>query len=397
MPRPIPATIQRVRTRAGWKLIFTWRTLSSSARRRFGRYLLLGATGLLGGLVLLIWSLATRPLDEGGPLIGLFIMAEAMAGYLLIIGLNQARTRCQVEITADGVHLIEQQGLLRRVRRRSWLHVRKVVTHHLVHVEFQRNSRPTQTGALELVGHGAQTLWFGHGYPREWLLAVGDTLAAAGNVPHVEAPSPTKEPTRVQSFFQQDGEDEQAIDIESPPTDCLCRVEQKDGLFSVIAPALPLRQALETRTIGILLAALVGFACFAVYAVGHEGVGILAIIGPIAAVFVAGGLAVVAARLQHFGSMIFRLDDELLTVIEKPRFGGGRRQRLRRSDIAAIRAEEVDPNDGEASPMHLRIVHVNGQVMTFLRGRPPEELWWIAAVLRRRAAVPAVAGHSVTA
>lgn len=394
MRRPLPPKIQRVATATGWKLVFPWRAIPQPLRRKIHHYLLGGSVALLVGVVLLAFSFAAKPPEQRAPLLGLFMMGAVLALYLVAIAVNHIWTRSAVEVTADGVRLIEQQGLFKRVRKRPWIHVRKLVTHHIIHSPDPKDGPRTDTGALEVVGHGAQTLWFAHDYPREWLLAVGEHLAEAGRIVHEVAPWDTKEANLVQAFFQHETADGNTLDVDKPPPNTRCTLEDREGVLTLFSPAPPFWRTVQAKSLATLNLVFLGFAAFTAYAVWSGGMGALNVIIPIGTFFLLAGGIVIISQFDTRLWIRFRVDAENLIIVKRSRLGKEETLSWSRLEVAAIRAEEVNPNDSDSTAMHLKIIFFGRSEFTCLAGREPQELWWIATVLRKALDVPAVAGHS---
>ena len=396
MRRPLPDCVKRSDTADGWKYTFPWREVPLPVRAKLQGYLVTAVVTGVVGLGLVLW--ADGVADMPSRVFMRALAAFAGLGTVVLVGLRAVYTwtRSEIEIGLDSVTMIERQGPFCRARRRTWDHVARIVTHHLVHYPHQRFEEPTTIGTLEIVGKGAQTLWFAHDYPRDWLLALADELAWVGRVEHCESPWAAEPTSTGRAFFAHECNDDDTFDRETPPDGSNCVVEQDDKQWRLTIPLISWRQRLMSwsGTARFVVLAIGIFVLAFVYA--QNGLHWLAEVGPVA-LFIGFAILVTVAHLfRGIRGATLHLDDEFLTITESYWVFSERVQTVAREEIVASRLETHEEDSRESHGAHLRIVRANGQAVTGLTGRDVEELRWIATELRRALGVPAAAPRSVS-
>src|SRR5262249_20082743 len=263
MRRPLPDPVKRTDMFDGWKYTFPWREVPPPLRTKLQHYLLAAAVAGVVGIGLALW--ADRTADVPSRVFLQCVAAAAGLAAAAAVGLCAlfTWTRSEVEITSDGVTLIERQGMMRRVCHRTWDRIARIVTHHLIHYPHQRYGDPPTVGTLEIVGKGAQTLWFAHDYPREWLLPLADELAEMGNLPHEEARWGLEPSAPCKAFFAHDCKDEDTFDRDPPPAQSAGTVAQTASEWTLTLPAAPFwhnaRGRITLTVVAVLTTAFLAF------------------------------------------------------------------------------------------------------------------------------------------
>src|SRR5438067_307340 len=118
--------IRRIDTPAGLKLVFPWRQPPKPLRVVIQNQILIGCCAVVGALIAGGWIVA-KPDDYYYPGIAL-VLTLAVAGTFLGRGIGLMWTRTEIVITADGLRLTEQEGIIRRTHDRPWRRIEKLVT-----------------------------------------------------------------------------------------------------------------------------------------------------------------------------------------------------------------------------------------------------------------------------
>ena len=384
----LPDPIRQIETDSGVKLVFPWREIPGPLRKQINFFLELGGLVSLFAAGMLAWAIFDGAERRNAPALVGFVICVLGAAFAFGYAVCLMWTRSIVDYDPEGLQLVEQQGLIRRKRTRKWRNVARLATHHLVHSSDQLGDPRSTIGVLEVVGAGAQTLWFAHDYPRDWLLAVGSAIANVGRVPHVNIPPSGTLDARFKPFLISDVEDENTIDVEEEPTGSRIAIARfSDGVRVTVPPA-----RIPAQGWIVVAAAAVLIVCAIFQWIGRiaenggfnpEAFAPVAIISGL--VLIVGGVIWINSRTVEFWITPHRF-----AAITTRKLFGTWPQDWPRSQIAAIRCDLVVEAGSKGEYLGLLIRLADSESCSFLSGRDPAELRWLATVLRRELGVPAV-------
>jgi hypothetical protein len=388
-----PPEIQIVDTPRGHRFVFPWRDTPAQLRRGIRSLAWAGALALLAGTVVLGYMLGGPPAQEPGPgfaASGVLLMLGAMLfGY----GWCLSWTRSGAELTATELRLWEQRGALVTRRVRTLDRIDRLNTHFLKHLG--EVNEPDTQGVIEIVGRGAQALWFAADYPRDWLLAVAEELARRCGVAHEVMPLDSPQ-FRIHPFLLSEAEDEDTFDHDQQPATSAATVAvDGDELHIVVPPGRTVRRVFVQNGALIFLFLLLWPAALC-WDVLVDGAQVPADSLPFAAVMAAvGGVLFMLAVRQEQRTVVLVVQPHRLLFEKSPLLFWHTRREWRRSRILAIRTGDSSPRGEAGGALELQIHFADMRHDGILGGRDPAELRWLATVLRRALDVPATVTHFV--
>lgn len=337
------------------------------------------------GLGLLVGAVVVIQVGHGT---GALVVAGILGAISLILvgmALSFLATRSEAAVVGQDLILTEWIGPVPVRRTRACDRLRRIATHHALEGD---GADPPPNGVLEITSQGAPPLWFGVGYPRAWLLAVGARLAKRCAVPHEEVPfdSPA---VKIAPFFLGQSPETDTSDQPVQPTTSRIVVERgSDGLTVLRVPPTGLGRgwrSLAQHIDAVFATAFLAYLWFGKRSGASAVVGLL-LVGVVA-------LRKYSLMRRH---TVLAASPEGLDILSTGGFRYSQRDSYERAEIRELHVGFGDIGQGGLSRHALWLHLLDGRLITLLGGRDREELRWVATELRKALDVPAVAQEVLT-
>ncbi len=372
-------------------------------RRELGLLRWVGLVPVAFGLLLvavpvvMMWSVFREAMRKPEPMhafFAAFLLVFVMVAFKPIrFGMIALFGRCAVEITRDWLRVVDSAGPFRKLRRARRADIRRFDMTVGKPGPMPAFLQPlARTGALTAEFDGAKPMPVVVGYPRDWLIALGNALSLRINeVNAVTAQPPLPIVTEVVKEMPSQRQAPLAAgEITLQPESSNARLELNPVGFTLVLPPTGVWRGSR----GMLLFSFVWcgfmavFTCVFLFASGRTS-GSDAPFFLFTSLFWAIGIAMLLGAVNMGRRRgLLMADAGTLRMAQESLFGR-KSWAWPRDQLAAIRVDRSGMEVNNRPVVELQVHTRDGRKTGVLSGRDELELLWMATMLRQQLGVPA--------